>query len=101
MMDGARARRLKCGTPIGRIIDEAGDLMIYSWFGFYVGYILKAEPGPLCSSYALINMGTFSIEMTYIITGKFDQHAGEFDLGPVEIEVIATFVFWLTGYYGY
>ena len=25
MMDGQRARRLKCGSPIGRIIDEAGD----------------------------------------------------------------------------
>ena len=26
-MDGQRARRLKCGTPLGRIIDEAGDVM--------------------------------------------------------------------------
>jgi phosphatidylglycerophosphate synthase len=25
MMDGQRARRMKCGTPIGRIVDEAGD----------------------------------------------------------------------------
>jgi len=25
IMDGQRARRLKCGTPIGRIIDESGD----------------------------------------------------------------------------
>jgi len=25
MMDGQRAKRLKCGTPIGRIIDEGGD----------------------------------------------------------------------------
>jgi len=24
-MDGMRARRLKCGTPIGRLVDEAGD----------------------------------------------------------------------------
>jgi len=27
MFDGARARRLKCGTPIGRIIDEGGDMV--------------------------------------------------------------------------
>jgi len=25
ILDGMRARRFKCGTPVGRIIDEAGD----------------------------------------------------------------------------
>ena len=25
IMDGCRARRLKCGSPLGRIIDEGGD----------------------------------------------------------------------------
>lgn len=26
-MDGQRARRLKCGTSIGRVLDEAGDMV--------------------------------------------------------------------------
>ena len=27
MCDGKRARRLKCGSPVGRIIDEALDMI--------------------------------------------------------------------------
>lgn len=51
-MDGARARRLKAGSPIGRIVDEAGDLMIYTNIAVIVGYIVKVPPGILCMSYA-------------------------------------------------
>lgn len=76
MMDGQRARRLKAGSPIGRIVDEAGDLTIYSLFALTGGYLLKASPGVMCLSYALINTTAYSMEMTFIITGKFDQHAG-------------------------
>ena len=40
IMDGNRARRLKCGSPLGRLIDEGGDtitqanysiLMAFAW----------------------------------------------------------------------
>lgn len=55
IMDGQRARRLKCGTPIGRIIDEAGDSFQYTWVAFIMGYLVKVQPGWLCLSYALIN----------------------------------------------
>ena len=53
-MDGARARRLRCGSPIGRVIDEGGDPMIYTWFACIAGYILKIQPGIMCCSYALL-----------------------------------------------
>jgi len=41
IMDGQRARRLKCGTPIGRIIDEAGDSVQYTLISVVMGYALK------------------------------------------------------------
>ena len=40
-MDGQRARRLKCGTTIGRIIDEAGDSVQYTLISVVMGYALK------------------------------------------------------------
>ena len=44
MMDGQRAKRLKCGTPIGRIIDEAGDAMVYTWAAHILGYVINLPP---------------------------------------------------------
>ena len=72
-MDGARARRLKAGSPIGRIIDEGGDMMIYTNSAIITGYLTKAPPGFMCLSYALVNMPTYFMEMSFIITGKLTQ----------------------------
>ena len=69
MMDGQRARRLKCGSPIGRIVDQAGDLMMYTWFSFFLGYWFKVPPGWLCLSYAVINLPAYTIEISMICTG--------------------------------
>ena len=44
-MDGQRARRLKCGTPIGRVLDEAGDMVQYTLFSIIMGYVTKVGPG--------------------------------------------------------
>lgn len=41
------------------------------------------------------------MEMAFIITGSFDQHYGEFDIGPVEIELFLTILFGLAGIFGY
>lgn len=101
MMDGQRARRLKAGSPIGRLVDEAGDLMIYSFCGLFGGYILKAKPGIMCLSFFLPNFVSYLMEMAFIITGSFDQHAGEFDIGPVELELIFTVLFGFAGLNGY
>ena len=36
--DGVRARRLKCGSPVGRVIDEALDFVNMSIIGTLVVY---------------------------------------------------------------
>lgn len=72
MMDGSRARRLKAGSPVGRIIDEAGDLMIYTNIATMAAYLLRAPPGWLALSYGLINFPSYFMEINYIITGKLE-----------------------------
>lgn len=70
IMDGQRARRLKCGTPIGRIIDEAGDAFQYTWVAFIIGYIVQVPPGWLCLSFGLINLPQYSFEMRFVLSGS-------------------------------
>ena len=100
IMDGQRARRLKCGTPIGRIIDEAGDMFIYTWVAFIMGYVVKVEPGWLCLSYGLILLPAYTQEMIFVTTGKYNYISGAFDIGPVEIELIMTSIFLSAAIFG-
>ena len=79
---------MKCGTPIGRIIDEAGDSMVYTWAAHILGYTINLPPGLLCLGYAAWNMPMYTMEMKHIITGKLSITSGAIDLGPVEVEVI-------------
>ena len=72
MMDGARARRLKAGSPIGRIVDEAGDMMIYTNIAVVAGYFLRAPPGWLSLAPFLINIPAYAMEINFIITGKLE-----------------------------
>ena len=39
IMDGNRARRLKCGSPLGRLVDEAGDTITQSNYCVLLAYI--------------------------------------------------------------
>ena len=38
LMDGLRARRLKSGSPVGRIVDEAFDIIMQSFYMLWIGY---------------------------------------------------------------
>lgn len=66
-----------------------------------VGYVMKLQPGWLCLTMALINCPMYTMEMKYIFTGKLSITAMDDDLGPCEIEIIITSVFFLAGLFGY
>jgi len=100
MMDGQRAKRLKCGTPIGRIIDEAGDAMVYTWAAHIIGYVFNLPPGLFCLAYCVINLPMYTMEIKHLITGKLSITAGSMDIGPVEIEVILTAIICVGAIYG-
>ena len=55
-MDGMRARRTKCGSPLGRIIDEAIDQVVYSCVGCFIGYFLRIEANAWILSIGLVNV---------------------------------------------
>jgi phosphatidylglycerophosphate synthase len=98
MMDGQRARRFKCGTPIGRLIDEAGDTMQYMMFAVIMGYVVKVPPGWLSLGYCMVNMAQYAMEMNFVINKNF-KNCDEY-LGPCEIEVMIAFIFVMAGIFG-
>ena len=65
-MDGLRARRLKCGTPIGRLIDEAGDPFQYTWVATMLAYVFKFNPGIASLAFTIINFPIYTMEIKYI-----------------------------------
>lgn len=100
IMDGQRARRLKCGSSIGRIIDEAGDVFQYTWLSVVVGHLLKLPPGLLNLSYAAVNLPAYTMEIKFIFTGKLVLNPGVDELGPVEMELLLTIIMLICGTFG-
>ena len=95
-MDGMRARRLKCGSPLGRIIDEALDQVAYSCAALTTCYMLRVGDSPiylLCL--ALVNVPFYAMEVKFCISKNLKIIIGE--IGPVEIELIFTLIFFITG----
>ena len=40
IVDGLRARKRKCGSPLGRIIDEGGDIIVLTCYSIFIGKAL-------------------------------------------------------------
>ena len=99
-MDGQRARRLNVGTPVGRILDEAGDGIIYAIWMTILGYIGKLPPGWVCLGIFIINFPMWYSEVAHTMTGKLEITYGDNLLGPIEVEFIATLIFGLCGIFG-
>jgi hypothetical protein len=94
-MDGMRARRTKCGSPLGRVIDEAIDQIAYACIGCFVGYLLKVEPGLMLLSIGLVNLPFYCMEIRHCFCKDFLMIVGE--VGPVEVELIYSLIFLGTG----
>lgn len=99
-MDGQRARRLKCGSPIGRVLDEAGDMVQYTFFTLLIGYVTKVGSGWYVLGYALINVGCYSMEVHFLITKSLNITLDVIEFGPVELELFITLVFIAAGIFG-
>jgi hypothetical protein len=90
---------LSCGSPIGRVIDEAGDGVQYTCFAGIMGWIIGIPPGILCLSYGLINLPMYTMEINFILTGTLTITATD-ELGPVEMELIFSSIFLLAAILG-
>ena len=94
-VDGMRARRAKCGSPLGRIIDEAIDQMAYACLGAFIGYLLRVEPGFWLLSIGLVNVPFYCMEIRHCYCKNFLMIVGE--LGPVEVELIYSLILMMFG----
>jgi phosphatidylglycerophosphate synthase len=98
-MDGTRARRLKCGSPLGRVVDESLDLVAYFQMANTVLWMILPGASGWVLVLGLANLPFHSIEIRFLITKKLVLSAGE--LGPIEVEFIFFTLLGLSGLYVY
>jgi len=67
IMDGLRARRMKCGSPLGRIIDEAGDTIVMSNYSTLIAYMLCFDNKYWELAFFYMNLAFFGEEVRYKI----------------------------------
>jgi phosphatidylglycerophosphate synthase len=96
--DGLRARRLKAGSPLGRIIDEALDMTQQASYCLWIGYLFRFDNIVLQYICILPNMVFYTMEMKFILLKNLKITLGE--MGPVEIELTATILLLLGWYFG-
>ena len=98
IMDGIRARRLKIGSPMGRLIDEAGDCIVMTAYSILCAYVLVLENSWLEIIYFFMNMAFYGMEIKYYVTGSLVMVVGE--LGSVEVELILSSILFFAWYFG-
>lgn len=86
---------MKCGSPLGRIIDEAIDQLAYTCIGCIIGYMLRIEPGIGLFSIGLVNVPFFAMEIRHCFCKDIVMIVGE--IGPVEVELIYSLIFLFAG----
>lgn len=82
VMDGMRARRLKAGSPLGRLIDEGLDLLAYSNFSLAILFMLRVDPGYVMLLIGLVNAPFYCMEVKHLVCRTLIMIMGE--IGSVE-----------------
>lgn len=98
IMDGLRARRLKFGSPLGRIIDEAGDCIVMSNYSVLLAYCFVFDNKWLEVTWFFMNLLFYSMELKNKICGNLVMIVGE--ISAVEIELLLSIILALSGVYG-
>ena len=98
IMDGNRARRLKVGSPLGRIIDEGGDTITMANYSVLCAYAWQLQNPLYEILFFALNFVFYAMEMRNKITGNLIMNVGE--LSPVELELGFTILLILPGIFG-
>lgn len=97
-MDGQRARRMKCGSPLGRIIDEAGDTIVMSNYSTLIAYMLCFDNKYWELAFFFMNLTFFGEEVRYKICNQLCMLVGQ--ISSVEVEIMLAVCFMFGGIYG-
>ena len=98
IMDGNRARRLKVGSPLGRIIDEGGDTITMANYSVFIAYVWGFTNPAFEILYLALNFVFYAMEMRNKITGNLIMNVGE--LSPCELELMFSISLILSGIFG-
>ena len=96
--DGCRARRLKIGSPLGRIVDEAGDILCQAHYCLIVCIAAGFDNVYAEIFCVVVNIVFYSMELKHRVQGKLTMVTGE--LGPVETELVLAIIVISLGYFG-
>ncbi|MFO0116743.1 MAG: CDP-alcohol phosphatidyltransferase family protein [bacterium] len=97
-MDGARARRQKAGSPFGRLLDEANDMIQMTMYQVALAYLLRVNNPILEILFICLNVIFFMQEAKYLLCKELILNVGE--IGSIEIEHLFSAMFILASYYG-
>jgi phosphatidylglycerophosphate synthase len=97
-MDGVRARRMKNGSPVGRIVDEALDTLQQACYALWLGYVFRFDNLLFELMFLMPNLIFYTMEMKYVICKNLKMIVGE--IGPVEIELLMASICISAGYFG-
>mmetsp|Transcript_24690 Transcript_24690/g.30818 ORF Transcript_24690/g.30818 Transcript_24690/m.30818 type:complete len:107 (+) Transcript_24690:84-404(+) len=98
-MDGCRARRLKVGSPLGRLVDEAGDCIVQACYSTYFVYLMNFDNRVLEIFFFYMNIGFFGMEVKFRVTGSLVMQIGE--ISVVEVELTLALLLAFAGVYGH
>ena len=97
-MDGVRARRMKNGSPVGRIVDEALDTLQQACYALWLGYVFRFDNLLFELMFLMPNLIFYTMEMKYVICKNLKMIVGE--IGPVEVELLMASILISAGYFG-
>jgi len=97
-MDGVRARRMKNGSPVGRILDEAMDILQQACYCLWTAYVFRFDNFTFESIFMMTNLIFYTMEMKFVMCKNLKIVVGEF--GPVELELVMTTICICAGYFG-
>ena len=89
---------MKCGSPLGRIVDEAGDCIVMSNYCALLGYIFAFNNVWWELIMFYLNMIFYGEEIRYKVCNTLVMVVGE--ISSVEVELILSLAFIFTGIYG-
>ena len=99
LMDGIRARRLKgAGSPLGRVFDEANDMIQMTCYSLILGYLFRFDNAFFELVLFVLPVVVFCMEMKYILCNELILTFGE--VGSIEIETIFSIMFIVAGLHG-
>ena len=98
IVDGCRARRLKVSSPLGRIIDEAGDCIVQASYSIVLAMTLGVDNVYAECLWIMLNILFYCMELNHKIKGKLNMIVG--DIGPVEAEFVFSILVFYMGYHG-